>query len=176
MATPAINSRWYLLHHWTVLVWLDRMDEIHPLDGTNCERSHYWLRNIRNLPAVFQLPDRLVSHLVRFVSLYSELHATNNLSSAASMFAANTIIRSAVGAAFSLFSKQMFNNLRVQWAGTLLGCLALIMVPIPLAFIKIGPILRKKSKFAPTFGPCESITPEKERRTSVSGLAARWEP
>jgi DHA1 family multidrug resistance protein-like MFS transporter len=72
------------------------------------------------------------------------------LTFAASVFAANTIIRSAVGAAFPLFAKQMFQNLGVQWAGTLLGCLALIMVPIPLAFIKIGPILRKKSKFAPT--------------------------
>jgi DHA1 family multidrug resistance protein-like MFS transporter len=45
----------------------------------------------------------------------------------------------------------MFVNLGVQWAGTLLGCLALIMVPIPLAFIKWGPALRKKSKFAPVF-------------------------
>jgi DHA1 family multidrug resistance protein-like MFS transporter len=83
------------------------------------------------------------------------------------VFAANTIIRSAVGAAFPLFSKQMFNNLGVQWAGTLLGCLALIMVPIPLIFIKIGPILRKKSKFAPTFGPRESTRAEKEPRASV---------
>ena len=78
--------------------------------------------------------------------------------SAASVFAANTIIRSAVGAAFPLFSKQMFVNLGVQWAGTLLGCLALIMVPIPLAFIKWGPALRKKSKFAPLldFQPTKS--------------------
>lgn len=47
----------------------------------------------------------------------------------------------------------MFQNLGVQWAGTLLGCLALIMIPIPLAFIKWGPALRKKSKFAPIFEP-----------------------
>ncbi|KAJ5358859.1 uncharacterized protein N7496_011272 [Penicillium cataractarum] len=89
------------------------------------------------------------------------------LTFAASVFAANTIIRSAVGAAFPLFSKQMFHNLGVQWAGTLLGCLALIMVPIPLAFIKIGPILRKKSKFAPSFGPREPASSEKEPRASV---------
>ncbi|KAJ5121266.1 uncharacterized protein N7515_009227 [Penicillium bovifimosum] len=85
---------------------------------------------------------------------------------AASVFAANTIIRSAVGAAFPLFSKQMFINLGVQWAGTLLGCLALIMVPIPLAFIKWGPALRKRSTFAPNLdirppkaekGPAESV-------------------
>ncbi|KAJ5166757.1 uncharacterized protein N7482_005538 [Penicillium canariense] len=89
------------------------------------------------------------------------------LSFAASVFAANTIMRSAVGAAFPLFSKQMFNNLGVQWAGTLLGCLALIMVPIPLAFIKIGPALRKKSKFAPNIGSSEIATEAKEPRASV---------
>ena len=44
----------------------------------------------------------------------------------------------------------MFNNLGVQWAGTLLGCLALIMIPIPLGFIKYGPKLRARSKFSPS--------------------------
>lgn len=87
--------------------------------------------------------------------------------SAASVFAANTIIRSAVGAAFPLFSKQMFLNLGVQWAGTLLGCLAVIMVPIPLAFIKFGPALRKKSKFAPVFEARPTGEAEKEPRASV---------
>ncbi|KAL3471431.1 major facilitator superfamily domain-containing protein [Aspergillus californicus] len=77
------------------------------------------------------------------------------LTFAASVFAANTILRSAVGASFPLFSKQMFNNLGTQWAGTLLGCLAFIMIPIPLAFIKWGPALRRKSNFAPALGPVE---------------------
>ncbi|GAB1207446.1 hypothetical protein APSETT445_006163 [Aspergillus pseudonomiae] len=70
--------------------------------------------------------------------------------SAASVFAANTILRSAVGACFPLFARQMFTNLGVQWAGTLLGCLAAIMIPIPLGFIIWGPTLRRKSKFAPS--------------------------
>ncbi|CAG8897584.1 unnamed protein product [Penicillium egyptiacum] len=83
------------------------------------------------------------------------------LTFAASVFAANTIIRSTVGAAFPLFSRQMFVNLGVQWAGTLLGCLALIMIPIPLAFIKWGPALRKKSKFAPIFEPALAGKSEK---------------
>ncbi|KAF7160797.1 hypothetical protein CNMCM5623_006391 [Aspergillus felis] len=69
---------------------------------------------------------------------------------AASVFAANTILRSAVGAGFPLFSRQLFTNLGVQWAGTLLGCLAFIMIPIPLAFIKFGPALRRSSNFAPS--------------------------
>ncbi|KAJ5752583.1 hypothetical protein N7520_009500 [Penicillium odoratum] len=89
------------------------------------------------------------------------------LTFAASVFAANTIIRSSVGAAFPLFSKQMFNNLGVQWAGTLLGCLALIMVPIPLLFIKVGPALRKRSKFAPTGDPRPTTPVEKNERASV---------
>ncbi|KAJ5782326.1 hypothetical protein N7457_004100 [Penicillium paradoxum] len=89
------------------------------------------------------------------------------LTFAASVFAANTIIRSAVGAAFPLFSKQMFLNLGVQWAGTLLGCLALIMVPIPLAFIKWGPALRRRSKFAPMMEIPSVADSEKRLRASV---------
>lgn len=44
----------------------------------------------------------------------------------------------------------MFDNLGIQWAGTLLGCLAVIMVPIPVCFYLFGAKLREKSKFAPT--------------------------
>jgi DHA1 family multidrug resistance protein-like MFS transporter len=43
----------------------------------------------------------------------------------------------------------MFNNLGVQWAGTLLGCLAAIMIPIPAGFIIFGPRLRAMSRYAP---------------------------
>ncbi|KAJ5219108.1 uncharacterized protein N7498_001207 [Penicillium cinerascens] len=65
---------------------------------------------------------------------------------AASTVAANIILRSVVASGFPLFSKQMFKNMGVQWAGTLLGCLAAIMIPIPLAFRAYGPWLRSKSK------------------------------
>lgn len=71
-----------------------------------------------------------------------------NTLSAASTVAANIIIRSATAAGFPLFSRQMFQNLGVQWAGTLLGCLAAIMIPIPFAFQVYGPWLRSKSKLA----------------------------
>jgi DHA1 family multidrug resistance protein-like MFS transporter len=46
----------------------------------------------------------------------------------------------------------MFNNLGVQWAGTLLGCLAAIMIPIPVGFIIFGPQLRARSRYAPEKG------------------------
>ncbi len=45
----------------------------------------------------------------------------------------------------------MFNGLGVNWAGTLLGCVAVVLVPIPVAFYIYGAKIREKSKFAPTF-------------------------
>ncbi|KAL4913880.1 major facilitator superfamily domain-containing protein [Aspergillus aurantiobrunneus] len=71
------------------------------------------------------------------------------LSFAASAFAANTMMRSMVGACFPLFTRQMFNNLGIQWAGTLLGCIAVVMVPIPVLFLIYGPRLRRMSRLAP---------------------------
>ncbi|KAL4796705.1 bicyclomycin resistance protein [Aspergillus venezuelensis] len=88
---------------------------------------------------------------------------------AASAVAANIILRSSVAAGFPLFSKQMFANLGVQWAGTLLGCLALIMVPIPFAFRRYGPLLREKSKIAPWGYDCHYET---ERNTKAAKTTA----
>ncbi|KAE8143153.1 major facilitator superfamily domain-containing protein [Aspergillus pseudotamarii] len=67
---------------------------------------------------------------------------------AASTIAANTILRSAVGCAFPLFSRQMMQNLGVQWAGTMLGCIAAVMIPIPVVFKLYGPWLRARSRLA----------------------------
>ncbi|KAK0439463.1 major facilitator superfamily domain-containing protein [Desarmillaria tabescens] len=64
---------------------------------------------------------------------------------AASALAANTVCRSLFGAAFPLFA-----TLGAHLASSLLGFIALAMVPLPLLFIKYGHILRMKSKYAPT--------------------------
>lgn len=71
---------------------------------------------------------------------------------AASAVAANTILRSLIGAAFPLFANQMITGLHgIQWAGTLLACIALLLVPLPVLFYLKGAKIREKSKFAPTF-------------------------
>lgn len=44
----------------------------------------------------------------------------------------------------------MFNGLGVQWAGSLLGFVALALVPIPVIFWKYGARIRARSSFAPT--------------------------
>ncbi|EPS32704.1 Major facilitator superfamily multidrug transporter FLU1 [Penicillium oxalicum] len=90
--------------------------------------------------------------LMIFIQLFNYLIDTY-LMFAASAIAANTFCRSLVAAGFPLFSRQMFQNLGIQWASTLLGCLAAVLVPIPVGFYFFGKRLRMKSKFAPFFEP-----------------------
>ncbi|KAI2634388.1 MFS general substrate transporter [Hypomontagnella submonticulosa] len=68
---------------------------------------------------------------------------------AASAIAGNTFLRSLCGAGFPLFSTYMFNGLGIQWASTLLGCVAALLVPIPVIFYLYGHKIRAKSRFAP---------------------------
>lgn len=60
-----------------------------------------------------------------------------------------------VAASFPLFSRQMFQGMGIQWASTLLGCVAAVLVPIPVAFYFFGRRLRMKSKFAPFYEACQ---------------------
>jgi MFS transporter, DHA1 family, multidrug resistance protein len=69
---------------------------------------------------------------------------------AASAIAGNTFLRSLCGAGFPLFSTYMFQGMGINWASTLLGCVAVVLVPIPVLFYMYGHRLRAKSKFAPT--------------------------
>ncbi|KAK0440401.1 MFS polyamine transporter [Desarmillaria tabescens] len=68
---------------------------------------------------------------------------------AASAFAANTIIRSLVAAAFPLFTVQMYHNLGINWASTLVGLIGVVLAPSPFLFYKFGKQIRRHSKFAP---------------------------
>ncbi|KAL6229888.1 hypothetical protein BDW75DRAFT_224080 [Aspergillus navahoensis] len=100
--------------------------------------------------------------LIIFIQLFNYLIDTY-LMFAASAIAANTFCRSLVAASFPLFSRQMFENMGVQWASTLLGCVAACLVPIPVAFYFFGERLRMKSKFAPYSGTAmEAHAPEEE--------------
>lgn len=80
---------------------------------------------------------------------------------AASAIAANTILRSLAGAGFPLFATQMINGMGVQWAGTLLGCVALACVPMPIFFFLKGAKIRERSTFAPTMPIAASAAGDK---------------
>lgn len=75
------------------------------------------------------------------------------LFAAASALAAQTACRSVFGAGFPLFATQMFDAMNPRWASTLLGCVAVVMTPMPFVLIKVGPALRRRSRFTPTFIP-----------------------
>jgi multidrug resistance protein len=67
---------------------------------------------------------------------------------AASVLAANSILRSTFGAAFPLFTTQMYARLGIHWASSVPAFLALACVPFPFLFYKYGAAIRKKCKFA----------------------------
>lgn len=117
---------------------------------TVSHRVVHWLRTACHISTISELFGRRISHVV---SIDSPVLKPNELSlidySAASAIAANTFLRSIAGAVFPLFSMYMFDALKVNWTGTLLGCVAALLVPIPIVFYKFGHKIRQRSKFAP---------------------------
>lgn len=66
---------------------------------------------------------------------------------AASVLAANAVLRSLFGAVFPLFATNMYHALGVPWATTLLAFVALAMAPLPWIFYHFGPRIRARSKY-----------------------------
>jgi hypothetical protein len=67
---------------------------------------------------------------------------------AASVLAANSVLRSLFGAAFPLFTTYMYKNLGNHWASSIPGFLALACLPFPYLFYTYGARIRLKCKFA----------------------------
>jgi MFS family permease len=67
---------------------------------------------------------------------------------AASVLAANAVLRSLFGAAFPLFTTYMYKNLGLHWASSIPAFLALACMPFPFLFWKYGAIIRHKCKYA----------------------------
>ncbi|KAI5917206.1 major facilitator superfamily transporter [Camillea tinctor] len=67
---------------------------------------------------------------------------------AASVLAANSVLRSLFGAAFPLFTTDMYNNLGIHWASSVPAFLAVACLPFPFLFYKYGEQIRMKCKFA----------------------------
>jgi hypothetical protein len=67
---------------------------------------------------------------------------------AASVLAANSVLRSLFGAAFPLFTSYMYANLGIHWASSIPAFLALACVPFPFLFYMYGEAIRQRCKFA----------------------------
>jgi len=72
---------------------------------------------------------------------------------AASGIAANTFLRSGIAGAMPIVTSALFLNLGTQWAGTLLGCLAALLAPIPFVFFFFGKKIRTRSRYAVVLPP-----------------------
>jgi hypothetical protein len=67
---------------------------------------------------------------------------------AASVLAANSVLRSLFGAAFPLFTTYMYHDLGVHWASSIPAFLAIACIPCPFIFYKYGAQIRMKCEFA----------------------------
>ncbi|OBR16268.1 Fluconazole resistance protein [Colletotrichum higginsianum IMI 349063] len=66
---------------------------------------------------------------------------------AASAMAANTVTRSLVGAFLPLAGEELYRQLGLGWGNSLLGFIALAMIPIPVVFYKYGQAIRQMKLF-----------------------------
>ncbi|KAI2632219.1 MFS general substrate transporter [Hypoxylon sp. NC1633] len=88
---------------------------------------------------------------------------------AASVLAANSVLRSLFGAAFPLFTTQMYDRLGIHWASSIPAFLALACVPFPFLFYKYGPAIRKRCKFAAQSAAFIQKLQEAQADTAQSG-------
>ncbi|RVD84787.1 uncharacterized protein DFL_006510 [Arthrobotrys flagrans] len=84
---------------------------------------------------------------------------------AASVLAANAVLRSTFGAVFPLFTGPMYRSLGIHWASSIPAFLALACVPAPFLFYKYGERLRLKCKYA---GKAAEFTKRLQEQSSSS--------
>lgn len=85
-----------------------------------------------------QLPIKLPlqTYLVDAFTLY-----------AASVIAAVTVLRSTLGALLPMAGPSLYATLGLGWGNSLLGFIALALIPVPWFFIKYGERIRKHPRF-----------------------------
>lgn len=82
-----------------------------------------------------------------FLSATTYLVDTYGSANGASAVAANGMLRYGLGAAFPLFTLQMYTGLGVHWAGSVFAFVGLVMTPVPWVFWFWGKELRARSRY-----------------------------
>lgn len=75
---------------------------------------------------------------------------------------------SSCGLADGCIQKYMFDGMGIEWAMTLLGCVAAIFIPMPFVLYRYGKRIRAKSKFA----PAPDIEQDKRRDLEARGAVS----
>lgn len=120
-----------------------------------CSSVHWIVPTIAGTFLATSLMLIFVAYLSYLVDVY--------LMYAASAIAANTIARSACGAAAPLFTNQMFKAMGVGGGGSLIGGMAALLAVVPFYFYKYGKEIRIRSKFAPTKEKMQAREKDEER-------------
>lgn len=109
---------------------------------TNYTHIHWIVSVIATAPFGFGMVLLFLSVMNYLIDAYTVY--------AASVLAANSVLRSMFGAVFPLFTTYMYDGLGIHWASSVPGFLALACVPFPFLLYKYGPAIRMRCKFART--------------------------
>ncbi|KAI1324962.1 MFS multidrug transporter-like protein [Xylariaceae sp. FL0255] len=109
--------------------WTARLESIHPL-----------VPIAAGIPFGWGVVTLFLGGITYLLDTYGALYG-------ASAVAANGLLRYAFGAAFPLFTVQMYERLGIGWATSLLGFIGVGLLPIPFVLYKYGPALRVRSSF-----------------------------
>lgn len=90
---------------------------------------------------------------------------------AASVLAANSVMRSVFGAVFPLFTTYMYEDLGIHWASSIPAFLAVACVPFPFLFYKYGHTIRNRCKFAAQSEAFMRKMVEQVKTTTYDGAA-----
>ncbi|CAN9442935.1 unnamed protein product [Alternaria alternata] len=107
---------------------------------TNGPSIHWIVSIIASVPFGFSMVLVFLSIMNYLIDAY--------LIYAASALAANSVLRSLFGAAFPLFTSDMYKNLGIHWASSVPAFLSLACLPFPYLFYKYGPAIRQRCKYA----------------------------
>ena len=106
-----------------------------------------------NYPRIHWIISLIFSGALGFGNVMLFLSVSNYLIDtytiyAASVLAANAVLRSLFGAAFPLFTTYMYQNLGIHWASCIPAFLALGCAPLPFLFYKFGAAIRRRCKYS----------------------------
>lgn len=79
-----------------------------------------------------------------------------------------SLLRSAFGAIFPLFTTYMYHNLGVSWASSIPAFIALLCFPFPIIFYKYGAVIRRKCKHSSEAARIlDSMKSNREKQRSI---------
>lgn len=107
---------------------------------TNSPSTHWMVSIAAGVPFGFGMVLVILGLLNYLIDSYTIF--------AASVLAASSVLRSLFGAAFPLFTKDMYDRLGIHWASSVPAFLALSCVPFPFLFYRYGASIRGRCKFA----------------------------